>query len=444
MRQGSSPCAGTARAVAVGLLQAVLGRGQPFDEAFATACREGGPLARFAERDRGYARLLAATALRRLGQIDGLLAHCLEQPLPPRASPVMDALRLGACQILFLGTPAHAAVNESVKLSEELGHPRLKGLVNAVLRRIDREGPAMVADQDAPRLNTPPWLWRAWTRAYGAATCRRIAEADMEEAPLDLTPRRDAAVWAELLNATLLPTGSLRRPAGGIVSSLAGYAEGAWWVQDAAAALPVRLLGNVAELDAIDLCAAPGGKTAQLAAGGARVTAVDRSAARLAQLEVNLSRLGLAPAATICADAALWRPRRPAPAVLLDAPCTATGTARRHPDIPWRKTPEDVARLAHVQMRLLAAAVEMTARGGVLVYAVCSLQPEEGPERVAALIDGGAPVARVPIRPDEVPGLAHAITAEGDLRTLPCYWHGEHGAPEGGIDGFFVARLRRR
>ncbi|MEX0814130.1 MAG: RsmB/NOP family class I SAM-dependent RNA methyltransferase, partial [Dongiaceae bacterium] len=214
--------------------------------------------------------------------------------------------------------------------------------------------------------------------------------------------------------------------------------EGAWWVQDAAAALPARLLGPVAGLRVVDLCAAPGGKTAQLAAAGADVTAVDRSAARLERLAANLARLHLT-ARIVAADAAQWRPPAPAEAVLLDAPCTATGTIRRHPDIPWLKTADDLAKLVPLQDRLLAAAVEMTAPGGVLVYCVCSLQPEEGPQRIAALLAAGAPVAPLPIDPAEIGGLAEAITGTGELRTLPC-----HLAGLGGLDGFYAARLRRR
>jgi 16S rRNA (cytosine967-C5)-methyltransferase len=243
----------------------------------------------------------------------------------------------------------------------------------------------------------------------------------------------------ERLDAALLPTGSLRRPAAaGPVEELPGFAEGAWWVQDAAAALPARFLGPVAGKRVIDLCAAPGGKTAQLAAAGARVAAVDRSAKRLERLTENLARLDLA-AETVAADAALWRPTEPAAAVLLDAPCTATGTIRRHPDVPWLKGPQDLAKLVPLQDRLLAAATAMTEPGGTLVYCVCSLQPEEGPERIAALLAAGAPVERVPIAPREVGGLDELLTPLGELRSLPC-----HLAERGGLAGFYAARLRRR
>jgi len=219
---------------------------------------------------------------------------------------------------------------------------------------------------------------------------------------------------------------------------LPGYAEGAWWVQDATAAIPARLLGDVAGRKVIDLCAAPGGKTSQLAAAGAQVTAIDRSNRRLERLVTNLQRLNL-HAEAIVADAVSWRPAARAPFVLLDAPCTATGAIRRHPDVPRLKTPEDVVRLAAVQERLLAAAIDMLEPGGILVYCTCSLEPEEGPAQIAALLARGAPVERRPIEAAEVGGLSVLLTEEGDLRTLPSH------LPEfDGIDGFYAARLVRR
>ena len=383
-------------------------------------------------RDRGFARLLAATTLRRLGEIDQALQPMIERPLPAKANAVADAIRLGACQLLFLGTPPHAAVGETVALVSGLGGlAGYKGLVNAVLRRLDRERP-----NTDPARNTPEWLMESWTGAYGAAKARAIAAQHLVEAPLDLSVKSDPETWAGQLGAELLPTGSLRiAEPSGPVEELPGFAQGAWWVQDAAAALPALLLGRPRR--AIDLCAAPGGKTAQLAATGAEVTAVDRSAARLERLARNLARLGLA-ANAVAADAASWQPEEPAEAVLLDAPCSATGTIRRHPDLPWLKRPSDLAKLAQLQERLLANAVSMTKPGGLLVYAVCSLQPEEGIGRIEALLASGAPVAREAIRAEEIGGLAELLTPAGDLRTLPC-----HLAAKGGMDGFYAARLRR-
>jgi 16S rRNA (cytosine967-C5)-methyltransferase len=386
-----------------------------------------------------------ATLLRRLGQVDDLIKTCLNRPLRRGHESVRNLLRLGAVQLGFLDTPAHAAVSTTLKLATT---PRLKGhkgLINALLRRLAREGVDLIGKQDAARLNTPRWLWQSWSDAYGKAAARNIAEAHLSEAPLDLTLKdpAEAEVWAERLEATLLPTGSLRLPLGrGDIAKLPGFEDGAWWVQDTAATLPVRLLGAVAGRRVVDLCAAPGGKTAALAALGADVTAVEVSPARLSRLEENLARLGL-NVETVTADAIRWRPPAPVDAVLLDAPCSGTGTLRRHPDIARLKGAGDIAALTALQDRLLAAAVEMTAPGGTLVYAVCSLQPEEGPARIAALLESGAPVQRVPVQrmpvtADEVFGHAEWLSPEGDLRTLPC-----HLAALGGMDGFYACRLQR-
>jgi 16S rRNA (cytosine967-C5)-methyltransferase len=423
--------ASTARHVALDLIGAVLGRERPLDEAI----DDSPAMAKLSLRDRAFARLLVATVLRRLGQVDALIRDCLASPLPPRASQVHDILRLGIVQLLFLHTPPHAAVATSVDLAQSRGFLAHKGLVNAVLRRLSIEGPDRIAGHDAAALNTPSWLWQSWTRHYGADIARSIATAHLREAPLDLTPRASASGWCESLAATVLPTGTLRRPGGGAVSTLPGYAEGAWWVQDAAAALPARLFGNVAGLDVVDLCAAPGGKTAQLADAGAFVTAIDRSSRRLERLISNMKRLSL-PAAPVAADALTWRPDHPADAVLLDAPCSATGAIRRHPDVPHLKRPSDVARLATIQERLLRAAVEMLRPGGTLVYCTCSLEAEEGPERIDALLSSGAPVQRRPISAAEINAPSEWITPDGDLRTLPF-----HLAEYDGIDGFYGARL---
>jgi 16S rRNA (cytosine967-C5)-methyltransferase len=420
-----------ARSVALDLIGTVLRRKRPLDDAI-----EDNPvMPALPGRDRAFARLLVATVLRRLGQIDALIADCLNTPLAPRAFVIHDVLRLGIAQLLFLRTPPHAAVATSVDIAHNRGFFSHKGLVNAVLRRLSVEGPERVARQDAARLNTPSWLWRSWSKAYGEETARAIATAHLKEAPLDLTLRADADRWSAELQGQLLPTGTLRRAAGGSVTALPGYAEGAWWVQDAAAALPAQLFGDIAGKRVVDLCAAPGGKTAQLALAGARVTAVDRSGRRLDRLVTNLGRLGL-PIEAVAADALHWRPAEPVDAVLLDAPCTTTGAIRRHPDVPHLKTPEDVARLSAVQEHLLRAAVDMLRPGGTLVYCTCSLEPEEGPLRVEALLRDGMPIARTPIEPGEIGVPAEWLSSEGDLRTLPC-----HYAEFDGVDGFFGARL---
>jgi 16S rRNA (cytosine967-C5)-methyltransferase len=424
-----------ARQVALDLIGTVLRRKRPLDDAI----EDNPAMGELSVRDRAFARLLVATVLRRLGQIDTLIGECLNTPLAPRASVIHDVLRLGIAQLLFLRTPPHAAVATSVDLAHSRGFLSHKGLVNAVLRRLSVEGAARVETQDGSRLNTPEWLWQSWAGAYGEERAHAIAAAHLKEAPLDMTLRaaEDAEAWSEKLQAIKLPTGSLRRVAGGSVTALPGYAEGAWWIQDAAASLPVRLFGPLEGLDVVDLCAAPGGKTAQLASAGARVTAIDRSTRRLDRLAANLNRLGL-PVTAIAADGLNWRPEHKADAVLLDAPCTATGAIRRHPDVPHLKQPEDVARLSVVQDNLLRAALEILRPGGMLVYCTCSLEPEEGPARIEALLHSGAAVTRRPIAPDEI-GLADWLTESGDLRTLPC-----HLSENDGIDGFYAARLVKR
>ena len=422
-----------ARAIALDLLQDVLRRGRALDEALAANT----DLPHLEARDRGFARLLTATVLRRLGQIDAAIDRRLEHPLPPNRQMVRDILRLGVAQAAFLGLAPHAAVDTSVELVGRGGQAGMKGLVNAVLRRIAEAGALPTDDPD--HLNVPDWLWRDWEAFYGLETAAAIARANLAEAPLDITVKspQETEIWAERLEAEILPTGSLRRAAGGDVTGLPGFAEGAWWVQDAAAALPARLLGDVSGLRVADLCAAPGGKTAQLAAAGAAVTAVDVSKKRLQRLSENLERLGLA-AETVTADAGKWEPEEPFDAVLLDAPCSATGTLRRHPDIAWNKTPADLAKLTVLQDRLLAAALRAVKPGGLVVYATCSLQSAESAERIEQLLSSGADAERVPVAADELPELAETITPAGDLRTLPCHW-----AARGGMDGFFAARLRR-
>jgi 16S rRNA (cytosine967-C5)-methyltransferase len=424
------PRLASARLIALDVLDRVLGEARPLDETFA-----GHPALEVLDaRDRAFARLLIATALRRLGQIDALLDQFMRAR--PRAIRVHNLLRLGAAQLLFLDTPAHAAVAETVALASA-PHGFAKGLINAVLRRMAREGKERVAGQDAARLNTPDWLWRSWEEAYGGPVARAVAEAHLAEPPLDLSVKSDPAGWATRLAGERLHGNTVRRPAGGAIEDLPGYAEGAWWVQDAAAALPARLLGDVRGRRVVDLCAAPGGKTAQLAAAGADVTAVELSDRRAARLRANLERLRLEVRIEI-ADALAWRPPRPVGQVLLDAPCSATGTIRRHPDIAWHKTPDDVTRMAALQARLLEAAVTMLEPGGVLVYASCSLQPEEGPEVIEQALTGGVPVTRLPVQASELEGLAVDLTDAGDVRTLPCQL-----ADRGGLDGFFIARLRR-
>ncbi|MBN8890880.1 MAG: rRNA cytosine-C5-methylase [Rhodospirillales bacterium] len=406
------------RNAAFDLLTAVFERARPLEEALDAL----GPME---ARDRAAGHRLAAAVLRRAGTLDAVLEPFLKKAPP---APVRSILRLGAAGLLLLDTPAHAAVATAVGLARARGLAPFAGLVNAVLRRVAEAGPAALEGLDSPRLDTPSWLWTAWGR-----DARAIAEAHQHEAPLDLTLAPGAAAPP---GGTELPTGSWRYPPGTRVAELAGFAEGAFWVQDAAAALPARLLDARPGEAVADLCAAPGGKTAQLAAAGARVVAVERDAGRLVRLRENLARLRL-EAETVCADAAAWQPPAPLDAVLLDAPCSATGTIRRHPDVAHLKRPRDVDLLAAGQDRLLDAACAMLRPGGRLVYAVCSLQPQEGAERVRAALQR-LPLRSDPFTPAELAGVTAARTGEGWLRTTPALW------PElGGMDGFFAARLHR-
>lgn len=397
-------------------------------------------MARLDQRDRALARAIVGTALRRHGAIDAILGKLIDKR-PRHAGRLMRILQIAAAQILFMGIADHAAV--SVAVDEVAADPDahgFKGLANAVLRRIVRERDTLLAGLDNPGLDTPDWLWERWRRTWGDTTAARIAEAHRLEPYLDLSVKRDPELWAERLGGIVLPTGTVRLIPSGRVEDLPGFGEGAWWVQDAAAALPARLLGDVRGKRVADLCAAPGGKTAALALAGAIVTAVDISAERLARLTDNLARLGLS-AETVAADILEWSPPDPFDAVLLDAPCTATGTIRRHPDVAWLKLAEDVAALAALQFRMIERAVAFLKPGGVLVFCTCSLEPEEGEAHLAAAL-ARLPLTLMPIDPAEVGGLGEVVTTEGALRTLPCHLTGP--TPRlSGLDGFFTMRLRK-
>ncbi|MBF0247659.1 MAG: methyltransferase domain-containing protein [Alphaproteobacteria bacterium] len=422
------------RAAALDLLDDILQRKRLLDDATAQSPAFG----RLAERDRALAQQIVRTVLRRLGEIDALTAAFLDKPLGKKGRGVENIIRIGLAQLLFLDIPDHAAVDTAVELCQGGALAPYRKLVNAILRRAGREGVERLSAMDSARLNTPNWLWDAWTAAYGADIAHAIAEQHLLEPPLDITVKADPAAWAEALDAQLTPAGSLRLSGHrGGVTGLPGFADGAWWVQDMAASLPARLLGEVRDLDVVDLCAAPGGKTMELAAAGARVTAVDRSEKRLERVAENLARTGLS-ATLVAADAETWRPPHLADAVLLDAPCSATGTARRHPDVLRLKTPQDIEKLSDLQVRLLHAALRMVRPGGLVVYCTCSLQPEEGERQIEAFLKAGLPVRHAPILPHEAGALSGVVTAEGYLRTLPCHW-----AEHGGMDGFFAARLRR-
>ncbi len=430
-----------ARRAAMQAVASLIGQERPpaLDDALAQAIRAEA----LAPADAGLARAIAVATFRRYGLIRAALAARLERGLPAAKPQLTALLATATAQILDLAVPDHAAVDLAVRLAKaDTRTAHLAGLVNAVLRRVARERDAILAaDADALAVNTPDWLARRWVAAYGPERAAAIARAHLAGAAIDLTPRGDAGDWAARLGAATLPTGSLRLPENGpAIPDLPGFQEGAWWVQDAAAALPARLLGPREGTRVLDLCAAPGGKTLQLAATGARVTAVDRSAPRLERLRENVARLGFA-VDVVVADVLALEPQDH-DAVLLDAPCSATGTIRRHPDVAWTKAEADIGRLAALQARLLDHTAALVRPGGLLVYCTCSLEPEEGEAQVAAFLAREPGYARVPVRPDEVGGAAALIDDCGDLRTLPCHLPEIPGA-RGGLDGFFASRLRR-
>ena len=429
-----------ARRIAADILDGVLHKHRTLDDQLDGAGAHPG-LKSLADRDRALMRRLVSTILRKLGTLGHLLSRLLDRGIPTDAPRAQSALLIGAAQILWMDVPDHAAVDLSVRLVQsDRRAAKYAGLINAVLRRCAREGQGLIDEISTQTLDLPPWMLARWNAHYGEATAREMALALGHEPSLDLTVKSDAAQWASRLHGETLPTGTVRTLLQGSVTMLPGFAEGQWWVQDAAAALPVRLFGDIKDKKVADLCAAPGGKTAQLALAGAQVTAVDRSPARVARLRDNLTRLAL-QAESVVADAAEW----PAEAasfdgILVDAPCTSTGTIRRHPDVAWLRQEGDIAALSALQKRLLQKATHLLKPGGTLVYCTCSLEPEEGEHAIAALLADESGLRRAPVETSEVAGLDDIITADGDLRTLPS--HLPNADPRlGGLDGFYAARL---
>lgn len=407
-----------ARAAAIGLLGAVLGEGRLMAQVVADHV---GPLVGLTPADRARAQRLALAVLRHLEQADRVLEPHLRKA-PPRL--VRDALRLAVVEIA-MGGAAHGVVNAAVEIvrrGKRTGH--MAGLVNAVLRKVPEAPFAGLPPQRMPR-----WLRQPLVHAYGREVVAAIEAVQAGVPPLDLTLRAGAVAP----EGEVLPTGSLRLEEKGQVSALAGYEAGGWWVQDAAAALAVRLLAPMAGERVLDLCCAPGGKTLQMAASGARVTAVDLSEPRMGRVRENLARCGL-EAELVVADALQWEPGERFDAVLLDAPCSATGTIRRHPDLPFVKDGSEVEGLVALQAALLDRALGWVKPGGRVVFCTCSLLPEEGEGQLAAALarHPGLRVERV-----EVPGVEAAWwTDVGGLRLRPDHW-----AEAGGMDGFFMARL---
>jgi 16S rRNA (cytosine967-C5)-methyltransferase len=416
-----------ARKTALSILSQVLRQRRPLDSQLDS-------LKHLPPRDAGFARALVSETLRHFGALDAVIRHFVAKPLAPhKAGPATEILLLGACELLVLKVAPHAAVDAANNLAAaDSKAVHFKSLINAVLRRIAREGESVRSGLDAARLNTPDWLWMRWSAQYGEDVARAIAEAHGREAPLDITLKKEGVPCPgsrSLFGLAYRVTDETR------VEDLPGFAEGGWWVQDAAATLPVVLLGDVADKRVIDLCAAPGGKSLQLAARGATVTAVEIDPIRAARIRENLARTGL-EAKVIESDARDFQGT--APLVMLDAPCTATGTIRRHPDLPWIKSAADVTAQAALSYELLESAAAMVEPGGLLVFAVCSLEREEGEEQITAFLAAHPQFLRAPLKASEVFEHDEWITPDGDLRTLPC-----HLSDIGGMDGFYAARLKR-
>lgn len=416
-----------ARRAALAILSSVLQKRRPLDAGL-------DQLAGLATRDAGFARALVSETLRHMGALDAVLRRFVAKPLSPhKAGAASEILLLGACELLILKVPPHAAVDAANQLAaKDLKAVHFKPLVNAVLRKVAKEGAGILSSLDRERLSTPDWLWSRWAAQYDAGTARLIARAHQQAAPIDIVLKSpDAALPSS--EPLFGPARRLTDP--GRIEELPGFAEGDWWVQDAAATLPVQLLGDVKDKRVIDLCAAPGGKTLQLAARGAQVTAVEIDPARATRIRENLNRTKLT-AEIVEADARDFSPT--APLVLIDAPCTATGTIRRHPDLPWIKSAADITVSAGAAYEILECGAALVESGGILVFAVCSLEREEGEEQIAAFLSAHPEFARAAITADDVFGHGEWITPDGDLRTLPC-----HLSDVGGMDGFYAARLKR-
>ena len=425
-----------ARQTALDLLDKVLARKHPLDQALA----ESRDFKTLPSRDKAFCRMLISTALRRMGQIDDLITKAEEKPGPKNIT-LHNILRLGVTQIIFMDVPDHAAVDTSVKLAEAGGMKKQKAFVNGLLRTITRIGQEWVNRQDEGRLNTPDWMLKIWIEDYGLRRAAEIAAANLVEASLDITIKDESErnYWASTLKASEFGTGTLRRVSGGAVHEMPGYDDGMWWIQDASAAIPASLFGDIEGKTVVDLCAAPGGKTMQLAAKGAHVIALDRSAKRLKKLEENLERLRLKDhVEVVAADAAQWQPKQAPELILLDAPCTATGTLRRHPDVAHLKTRQDFESLVEVQARILDNAFNILAPGGVLIFCTCSLQKAEGEMQVRFLMNNHDKAMKLAVKPEEIGDMEDIITEDGDIRILPF-----HNAAAGGMDGFFISRITK-
>ncbi|MND52208.1 Ribosomal RNA small subunit methyltransferase B [compost metagenome] len=392
------------------------------------------------DADRALTRAILTTALRHLPRLEAAIASMIETPLPEGARALQHVLIVAAAQILHLDVPSHAAVDLAVEqANRDPRNRRFAKLVNAVLRRLVREKDEVLA-ATASISPVPDWFRARLVNAYGEAEATRIAEAQLTPPAIDLTVKDNPQAWAEKLGGRVLATGSVRLGQfGGSVTALEGFDQGEWWVQDVAASIPAKLFGDLQGKHVADLCAAPGGKTAQLIAAGAKVTAVEQSSNRLARLEENLGRLGMT-AELVGGDLFKYSPIEKLDGILLDAPCSSTGTTRRHPDVLWTKGMQDIEKLAALQEKMLRHAVTLVKSGGMIVFSNCSLDPMEGEELIERVLADTPSVKRVPVDPVNWPGLENAITAQGDFRTTPAMIPPSDGFA-GGMDGFFASVL---
>jgi len=429
------------RAAAAKILAAVVDRKLSLDGALDN--EHGNPAYKaLNEGDRALVRAILNTTLRHLPRIDAAISRLLESPLPEGARALHHVLAIAAAQILYLDVPDHAAVDLAVEQSnQDPRNRRFAKLVNAVLRRLGREKDQILAEiATIPVM--PEWFLQRLEKAYGKERAQSISESQLEPAAIDLTVKADAQRWAERLGGFALPTGGVRLAAfEGSIPSLEGFSEGDWWVQDAAASIPAQLFGDLTGKRVADLCAAPGGKTAQLVLAGGDVTAVEQSENRIKRLRANLDRLGL-KAETVASDLTKYEPAELFDAILLDAPCSSTGTTRRHPDVLWAKGPEDIAKLAALQERLLRHAITLLKPDGTIVFSNCSLDPAEGEDVVARVLSDTPSVERAAVDPKRWPGLEAAISALGEFRTTPDMLEVPAGFA-GGLDGFYAVVMRR-
>lgn len=425
------------RICAIETVEGVLQKKLNFDVAFEAALKK---CAHMDPRDRGFAREAAAQLLRRLGQVDHVLQALSDRPLK-KITPdrLVMLLRIAAVQMLFMDVRDHAAVDTSVRLAIALGCVKQKGFVNGVLRSLGRQQKELLEKTDV-KSNTPDWLYKTWVRDYGADAAAKIADAHLQLGPVDITIKSSSESqtdWAKRLGGVAMPNGQVRLTKSGFVPSLEGYAEGAWWVQSASAALPVQLMSFDEGAHVVDLCAAPGGKTMQLAARGAKVSAVDIARKRLGRIRENLERCDL-NAEIEAADGRVWMPKRPVDAVLIDAPCSATGTIRHQPDVLHTKKPGDVRRLIDTQSEILQNASKFVRKGGEIIYCTCSLQKSESEHVIEAFLKENNAFSLKPYTKDDLAWLPDAVTDQGYIRVLPF-----HDQENGGMDGFFIARVIR-